>query len=191
MTLRSEHIHLLCPPSGRRDTLVAALELLHQTNAPGEEVRIVEVGTSRDARPIACLADGWATRVFAWYCSALPDGQGRVISIDPEPHANAAALRIVGEYAPWLVQHQMFAQDFLGGFKPRIDLLYMDGPHTDDHIHSATVHLEIYRALLKPPRLVLFDDVDVKGAEAIPAMLADGWEQLWTRDNQALLRGPK
>lgn len=189
--LKTENIHLLCPPSGRRDTLVAALEELHRTNQAGQEVRIVEVGTSRDLRPSACLADGWATRAFAWYCAQV---NGRVISIDPEPHANDVARTIVGEFRPWLVQQRMLAQDFLGGFKPRIDLLYMDGPHTDDHIHSAEVHLLIYRALLQRPRFVLFDDIansttwEVKGELAIPAMLEDGFELVFARQHQAFLR---
>lgn len=191
--LRTEHIHLLAPPSGRRDTLVAALELLHETNVPGQEVRIVEVGTSRDLRPSACLADGWATRVFAWYAAQV---DGRVISIDPEPHANACALRIVGEFAPWLIQQQLLAQDFLAGFRARIDLAYMDGPHRDDTTDPGGVHLAMYRAAFGacpegPPRFVLFDDADAKGGDAIPAMQEDGYTLLWTRDNQALLQWPR
>jgi hypothetical protein len=187
----TEHIHLLAPPSGRRDTLVAALELLHAMAIP--HPFIVEIGTSRDPTPAGCLADGWGTRMFAWYASQV---EGSVVSIDPAWKACRSARQVVADLATWVTIRQEYAEKVLPTLKERIDLLYMDGPHGADYSFSARIHLEFYRALNAPPRLVLFDDIKtpdygVKGTLAIPAMIADGYELLWVRGVQALLRWPE
>lgn len=184
LTLRTDDIHLLAPPSGRRDTLVAALEVLHKLALPGE-TRIVEIGTTRDLRPIACLADGWATRVFAWYIAQV---HGRLFVVDTDAFAIACAKEVVGPYLPWMRWRQGTGEGLLADHIDPIDLLYMDGPA------AAQPHLDMYRALQVRPRLVLFDDVGPdfgpKGSLAIPAMLEDGYQLVFHEKAQALLRCP-
>jgi len=186
--MKTEHIHLLAPASGRRDTLVAALEALHELGV--EHPYLVEIGTSRDPTPAGCLADGWGTRMLGWYASQT---EGAVVSIDPAWKACRSAHQVVGEFASWVTIRQEYAEKVLPTLSRRIDLLYMDGPHGNDYAFSARIHLEFYRALRCKPRLVLFDDIKdptfgVKGTLAVPAMIADGYELLWVRGVQALLR---
>lgn len=190
------------PGSGRRDTLVAALEALFARTP--ESAHIVEVGTSRNASPAAELADGWGTRMFGWYAAQT---NGRVTSIDTRPQALANARKVVGPWGGPVTFVQGRAEDVVAGRAP-IDLLYMDGPS------DAQVHLDIYRALPEPAALVLWDDIvlesdppgrwpkwppkgtwewpkwAIKGTLAIPEMLEDGYRIRFARDRQVLLEAP-
>ncbi len=183
---KTAHINLLAPPSGRRPQLVAALEALHESWDRQREIRIVEVGSTRDLRPIACIADGWSSRVFAWYVATV---NGIFYSVDTDPRATEAVREVVGEWRPWLRAETKEGRAFLGNHKAPIDLLYMDGPS------DADVHLAIWEAMKIRPRFVLFDDVSgeqyvPKGTKAIPAMIRAGYQLLWHRDRMALLRWP-
>lgn len=184
---QTKHINMLAPPSGRRPTLVATLEALHESWDHKHEVRIVEIGSSRDLRPIGCIADGWSTRVWCWYAAQV---NGIVYSIDTDPRATEAVREIVGEWKPWLRAETRQGQAYLANHKAPIDLLYMDGPS------DADIHLDMYAVMKIRPRLILFDDVSgaefvPKGTKAIPAMIKDGYELLWHRDKMALLRWAK
>ena len=194
--MTADEIDRDAPQSGRRRTLVLALQALHE-RAPGG--LIVEVGTSRNPNRSAMLADGWATRVFAWYAEQTG---GSVISIDNNPRAIQSAMRICGRYADRVRFVRARAELVVGGLEP--DLLYMDGPS------DAAVHLAVYHALRHTPRLVLWDDIilpgetgpkwpprgrhapyAVKGELAIPAMLDDGWTLLWAEGRQVLMEAPR
>lgn len=172
------------PASGRRSTIVQTLELLYDATGGGP-ARIIEVGTLRDARAAACAADGWSTRIWAWYAQQVG---GRVISIDPDPSALNAARTVLGTQYRGVVRFvRRYATDVIGQFLPA-DLLYLDGPPEPE------THLEIWDAVESaPPDFVLFDDIldadtfAVKGALAIPSMLAAGYRLTFVRDRQALL----
>lgn len=181
---QTAHINLMAPPSGRRPGLVAALEAVHESWDRTREMRIVELGSTRDTRPIACIADGWSSRVFAWYCANV---NGMLYSVDMNPEATEAVRDIVGEYRPWLRAQTKDGKSFLANYRAWMDLLYMDGPS------DAQFHLDAYRGMKVRPRFVLFDDVAgaefvPKGTTAILAMCQDGYELVWHRDKMALLR---
>lgn len=176
-------IDAYAPKSGRRATLVNALERLYDRRPEG--AHIVEVGTTRNLSPQACASDGWATRVFAWYA----DGTGgRLTTIDNRTSALKTARALCGA---WSDSVEFVCGDALGHIADMngIDLLYMDGPA------DAEFHFRLYRALASRPPLVLFDDIldlsyRVKGETAIPAMLRDGYFLRFLRDRQALLGVP-
>lgn len=167
-----------CPDSGRRDTLIEALQALD-----GQPARIVEVGTSRNTNPASMESDGWATRVFAWYAAAT---SGTVATIDNRAIAVRNARQICGPWADRVVFLEGDALDLAPVVAIGSDLLYMDGPP------DPAWHLSLWRAINLPIPLVLFDDVldnsfRVKGAEVIPEMLDQGYELVFRRDRQALL----
>lgn len=188
------------PESGRRATLVEALEELHKL-VP-EQAHIVEVGTARNLSPEACTNDGWATRVFAWYAT---ETGGRLTTIDNRRLTMGRSREVCGGWADVVTfvcaDAVVFADELRG-----VDLLYMDGPS------DAKMHLGLYRALPEHPRLVLFDDIvlpgepvgvwpkwppegvteqwAVKGALAIPAMLEDGYRIVFAKGRQVLLQAP-
>ena len=188
--LTVEHIALLCPPSGRRPALVAALEALHRWHLarPQQEVLIVEVGASRDGRwPYGCLADGWSTRCWCWYASAV--GNGRVLTLDPDINALDTTKRICGEWWPFLVIRKAKAQEAMGLITRPISLLYLDGPS------EADTQLSCWRNVLpdcRPP-LVLIDDChgdgySPKGTLVVPVLLRGGYEIAWRMDGMILLQ---
>lgn len=176
-------IDAYAPQSGRRSTLVAALERLYDRKAKG--VHIVEVGTARNLSPQACASDGWATRVFAWYAAGTG---GKLTTIDNRASALKTARALCSE---WSDSVDFVCGDALGHTADMngIDLLYMDGPA------DAEFHFRLYRALGSRPPLVLFDDIidasyRVKGETAIPAMLGNGYGLVFRERRQALLAVP-
>jgi hypothetical protein len=173
------------PESGMRETIVAALKLMHERTPAAP---IVEIGTSRNKKPHAMMADGWATRVFAWYAA---EAGGSVVTIDPRRVAIRASEEIC---APWKRVVRFVCDDAVtvAPSLPQAGLIYMDGPG------GIGLHLRIYRALAHRPGLILYDNVPVwplgdykgKGSRSIPAMLEDGYRLVWQRAGQALLEAP-
>jgi hypothetical protein len=192
------------PESGRRATLVRALELLHDARA-GQPSVIVEVGTSRGIIPLACITDGWATRVFAWYAS---QAGGKVLTMDIQERAIRAARQLCAAWEQSVEFLVASADDVLPTLT-QIDLLYMDGPA------DAEDNLRIYRSLPFLPRFVLWDDVigweswdpgplklapprwyeaaqqhrpwAPRGTLAIPVMETDGYRIVFHEEHQVLL----
>lgn len=202
--MRREQIRENAPPSGRRDTLLSALEALHDAT-DGGSCHIVEVGTTRNLRPRAMIYDGWATRLFAWYAH---ESGGRLTTIDTNQRAIQASKKLCQQWASAVTWVHGDARTALAGIDS-IDLLYMDA------VSEPTMHMEAWQALTCRPALVLWDDIvtpgdmcpgaepgevkpfpppgetrqwAVKGALAIPAMLSDGYQVVFARDRQVLLR---
>lgn len=199
MSMSRQRIATELPTSGRRESLVVALERLWDRTA-GSAPTIVEVGTIRGPTTSRCVGDGWATRAFAWYAHHTG---GRVTTIDPDRRAIAAAQKVCQRW-PVVTFLTAKAEDVIGQFA-HIDLLYMDGPP------DAVVHFAIWNSLECRPGLVLWDDIvtdgegrdndlrhpgprhgmwQVKGALTIPHMLRDGYRTIYVGQRQALLELP-
>lgn len=173
------------PESGRRESLVRALELVHDLGQ--RSPLIVEVGASRNTRDRAMLNDGWATRVFAWYC----DQQGgNVITIDPAAKAERATRKIVGDLSRHVTFVREDAERAIRQIGVAPALIYMDGPNDPDF------HLRVWSNLPNKAPLVLIDDIwhrdyRIKGEALVPRLLADGYELVhaeYREHGQALLR---
>ncbi len=82
------------PESGRRATLIAALQRLWEIR-PGPAC-IMETGTLRDDLPRARDGDGWSTLAFGWYAAATG---GRVCTVDVSETAMATSRRLTASFA--------------------------------------------------------------------------------------------
>lgn len=165
-----ERIADAAPLSGRRDTLVHALELLHERKPEGAV--LVEIGTTRSAQPRAQRLDGWATRLFAWYAR---ETAGRVIAVDPTLEAIEAAKRVCGDLQPHVEFVAERGEVWAQGYRGDVDLLYLDGPN------QAQAHLDVYEHLRDQPLVVVVDDVideqyGPKGRLVVPHLLERGYE---------------
>ena len=200
-------IERLAPASGRRSSLVAALEVVWD-RTDGGPARIVEVGTSRNTSERAAQTDGWATRVFAWYAHNVG---GRLTSIDVKPRAIVNARSIVGKYgAPvrFVLGDALRLLPPILASHPAV-LLYVDGAV------DAAWNLALWNAILpqdRPP-LVLLDDVigdgpwtgpcaspswyaaaerpwGPRGTLLVPELRKQGYDLCCIRDHQILLSRP-
>ncbi|HLK57760.1 MAG TPA: class I SAM-dependent methyltransferase [Chthonomonadaceae bacterium] len=179
------------PAFGRRKTLLATLERLHQLH-PGPAC-IVETGTIRDDRSGACAGDGWSTIAWGWYASQTG---GKVYTIDIAPQAIETCKRLTVGYAAHLdyvcADSLKFLSQWNTADQGAIHLLYLDSFDYHDQEKSEAHHLaEVKAALpaLAPACLVLFDDTRPsgpaaedgvlplagKGARAIPFLLEQGF----------------
>lgn len=174
------------PASGRRETLLDALRLLHELE-PG--ALIVEIGTARNPSQAALEGDGWATRIFGWYAERTG---GRVISIDPSRRAIRNAQTICRDWRS-VIDFRCERAESVAPKLGHIGLLYMDGPSRTD------VHMDVWRKLRYRPRLVLIDDVsswppaeDWTGGtwltEMIATLLDAGYRAVFVAARQMLLR---
>jgi len=172
------------PANGRRATFEATLETLHE-KCGGRPVNIVEIGTSRNTIPAAMLADGWSTRVWAWYAAAVG---GAVTTVDVAETSMASARVICADYHHCVTFVVADGADWLTHYGSPIDLLYMDGPG------DSAFHLACIAALVERPKFILFDDVcptsewkaggsddplGTKAKTAIPRLLSGGYQLLW------------
>jgi hypothetical protein len=200
-------IHESAPPTGRRDTLVEALAhlFLHTSARP---VTLCEVGTSRKRH--RTIEDGHATKALAWYAQ---DHGGELVAIDTDPLAISCARRLVPAGKHFRLIHGN-AEEYLGQFDA-IDLLYLDGPSESvthgrmwdaltcrplfvliddifgpgdavpggDPTGAHAKHVANWKALeATAPQWA------VKGEIVIPKALANGYEIVFHRDRQVLLR---
>lgn len=159
---------------GRIQGFHKTLELFHQR---GGKV-VVEIGSIREKDNIE--GDGYSTVCWAMHTE-------EVWSVDIDFEATKLTLEETAEFNNVIAVHQD-GIEFLNEFDKPIDLLYLDG--WDAWLkESKQKHLEAYLAAkhnLHLNSLVLIDDAQRKGVLAIPAMVDEGWQIVFS-DDQTLL----
>jgi hypothetical protein len=168
---------------------------------------VVETGTLRDDSPRAQNGDGWSTVAWGWYCA---ETGGRAYTVDIDARNLEVCRRVTAPYAHAIEYVAADSLQFLRQWDPRrrgeIHLLYLDSFDYFDHQREQSVahhRAEAEAALpaLAPRCLVLFDDTSLigsavsgeaprfsgKGAQAIPFLLARGFQVEWAAGGQALL----
>lgn len=152
---------------------------------PSPEKVIVELGASRDLKPVAEMADGWSTKKWA-------NTSCEVHCVDPDPKAIAVSKQLAGDSVNY---HCCGGMEFLNSFGKVIDLLYLDGPDADKNGQEFSA-----AALLAAPMndyaVILIDDCDLwpsrwagrgKGELALPIALELGFHVHKDNDRQVLL----
>lgn len=182
------------PITGRNASFVEVINILEKTYT--KPIVIVETGCIRNTTEESKFGDGWSTLNWDFYAKKT-NSTVYVVDID-ENH-----LKKSKEIVPESVYVKYYMDDsvnFLKNFDKKIDLLFLDSyDYCGDeenirkcHQHSLNEIIAAWNKLNKNC-FVLIDDVfgsnwDGKGKLSIPYLLENGFELVYFKDSQVLLK---
>lgn len=182
------------PITGRNESFVETIKILEQTYI--DPIIIVETGCIRNTTEESKFGDGWSTLNWQYYAE-ITDSKVYVVDID-ENHLNKS--KEVVPPSPWVTYTKDDSVNYLHNFTEKIDLLFLDSYDycgDEENIRRCHEHSlnEIKAAWdkLNEKCFVLIDDIfndnwDGKGKLSVPYLLENGFEVVYYKDSQVLLK---
>lgn len=182
------------PITGRNESFISVLEILEREfQTP---IVIVETGCIRNTTDESKFGDGWSTLNWEYYCKKT-NSVTYVVDIDENHLFKAKQVVPESAYIHYTKQDSI---EYLQSFDKKIDLLFLDsydycGPEENIikcHNHCLSEVIAAWDKL-NPNCYVLIDDVfdmgwNGKGKLAIPYLLNNGFELIYYKSQQALLK---
>lgn len=182
------------PITGRNESFIETIKILEQTY--DYPIVIVETGCIRNTTEESKFGDGWSTLNWQYYAENT-DSKVYVVDID-ENHLRKS--KEVVPPSPWVTYTKDDSVHYLQNFTEKIDLLFLDSYDycgDEENIRRCHEHSlnEIKAAWdkLNEKCFVLIDDIfndnwDGKGKLSVPYLLDNGFEVVYYKDSQVLLK---
>lgn len=182
------------PITGRNESFLQTIAILEQTYK--HPITIVETGCIRNTTEESKLGDGWSTLNWDYYAKRT-DSKVYVVDIDENHLVKSKEVVPPSQYVSYTKDDSI---NYLKNFSEKIDLLFLDSyDYCGDeenirkcHEHSLNEILAAWDKL-NEKCFVLIDDIfnnewEGKGKLSVPYLLNNGFEVVYYKDSQVLLK---